>query len=88
MEIGEENLAQRAEQADFSKLVSALWECQAGQSRLEGEVEGSARGSADMAAASLLVLCTGSDSCLSKGQTKFSYEQPLFCVFEVQKKFK
>lgn len=34
MEIGEESLSQRAEQADFSKVVTAVWGCQAGQSRL------------------------------------------------------
>lgn len=56
MEIGEGKLTQRAEQADFSEVVTAA---RMVPSRMEGEAEASARGSAAKSVASLLMLCTG-----------------------------
>lgn len=88
MEIGEENLAQRAEQADFSKLVSALWECQAGQRRLEGEAEGMQEDEQTPPQLHGLSCALGMTRVSQQGSDNIPLWTTPFFVFEVQNKFK
>lgn len=77
-----ENSPKELNRQILEKWLLALGWGQAGWSRLEGEAEASARGSAAKPVVSLLILCTGTQSGVpAKIRQYSSRTNPLFWVF-------